>query len=209
MTALTHDTLTTAILAWEEDDSTELADNLDTILSLGQDRVMRDLNLETFEGTQSGTLAQGSNSLNKPASIIETKSIYITVSGERIFLQPRSKEYCRDYWPSTTLQEQPKYFAEDGAGQWYLSPTPNQNYAYLATFTARFAPLTSSNQSNWISLNLGDLLLYACLAASERFLLAAPRADEWEGEYQKLLPTARLELKNLQQKGYLLLGNVS
>lgn len=207
MTSFNHDTLQEAILAWEEDDSTELAENLDTIMSLGQDRVMRDLNLETFEGTQSGTLSQGNPNLNKPESIIETKSFYITVGSSRVFLHPRSKEYCRDYWPSTTLQEQPRFVAEDGTAQWYLAPTPNQNYAYLATFTQRFVPLSDSNQSNWISLNLGDLLLYACLAASERFLLAAERANEWEGEYQKLLVPARLETKNLQQKGYLLLGS--
>lgn len=210
MTAFTHTTIRVMILAEVEDSSDRLADNLDTILSLGQDRLQRDLNLEIFKTTDTITLAQGSTTFTKPSGCLAVDTISYVSSGTTVYLTPKTYEYCLDYWPVASTQGTPLFFADLNDAQWYVAPTPNGAYTGTARFIKRMAPLTASNLSNWLSTNAGDALLYACMIETETFLMEpeAGRVALWKNKYEKdILPAARMELARLAVKDYMIFGN--
>jgi hypothetical protein len=52
----------------------------------------------------------------------------------------------------------------------YLAPTPDQAYKFRIYYNKMPATLESSNQTNYISLNFPQGLLYACLAEAYGYL---------------------------------------
>ena len=89
--------------------------------------------------------------------------------------------YLQEYQPITgtsTAQGKPKYYAMFGgatgesdttSGRIFLSPTPNTNY--LARIHFNKAPdLLENNDTNYISLNFPNGLLYCCLSEAYGFL---------------------------------------
>ena len=56
------------------------------------------------------------------------------------------------------------------SGAMYLAPTPDQAYKFRIYYNKMPATLESDNQTNYISLNFPQGLLYACLAEAYGYL---------------------------------------
>ena len=197
-----YDTLIAAIYAeTTEDATTELGQNIDTILALGQRRAQRDLELDVFTDTDEGVLAVGNYQIARPTDMIEAQEMYYSFPADtsRKPLKNRSYAYVRDYWPDPSATATPRYFAEDAMTNIIIAPTPNVQITYYLRYHARLAVLSAANPSNWLSLNQGDLLLFSCLVQCEAFLQEEERGrvSLWEGFYQGQLPKALAEVAGL------------
>ena len=207
MTSFTYSTLKSAIYAFTEDDSDEVVANIDIIIANGTEMVVRDLDLSIFNTTVTGTLTSGTQTLSKPNDVLTIKSMRFTDSGDgnkvkRLY--QRSQDYCEEYWPVATSTGLPKYYSDERDTQITIVPTPNAAYAYSMRYLARPAALSDSNTANWISRNLGDLLLYACLIQAERFLMATGvgRTGKWEEPYMAQMVKARDEFDDMRTRDY-------
>ncbi len=199
--SFTYSTLKDAIYAWTtEDSTTDLGTNIDAIINLAQRRVQRDLELDTFTVTQSGTLGAGNYEIARPADMIEAQEVYYLSGSSRVSLLQRSYSYLREYWPNPSSQDTPKYYAEDALTNIVIAPTPSAQITYYVRYLARLGALSVSLQ-NWLSLNHGDLLLFACLEEAEAFLQEEQRGrvSLWQGKYADQLPKAIAECATMQR----------
>ena len=204
MAGFTYATLKDAVLEWCGEDSADtLASKFDYILTAAQTRVQRDLELDIFIGTQNSALTSGDNAVAIPSDFIELASFYIIVGTERIPLLHRAYGWVIDYEPDTSVTGQPKYWAVDNNGAMIVSPKPNSGYSYNMRYHKRIDNLSASNTSNWISVNVPDLLLFACLEEAEIFLHEGQqgRVGMWQGKYNSILPSVVSEVASMARTG--------
>lgn len=191
----TYNGLLALIEAFVEDDTAEFESAVIGAINRAEERILRDIDLAIWNETQSASTSNGVASFTKSFSGAPVQQIFFTASMD--FATRRSLAFIRAYGGSGV----PKYFYED-ATRIYWAPTPDNSYAYQTTYLSRPTPLSVSNQSNWITENLADLLLYATLVESEKFLIAPERVQEFEASYNQMLGPARAFWRAQMQQAY-------
>lgn len=202
----TYTTLKAALLAFTEEPSIDVyATDIDKIIPLAEDKVLRDLDLEIFDVSSIGTFTGSNAYLTKPTGIVALRTLHYTdASGNFQLLEPRSWAVCKDYWPQeATTTATPKYFAEFSDTQWFIAGTPASGLAVTSRYIKRPAGLSSTNATTWLGTNVGDLLFYACLIGSEQYLKADDRVAGWQTEYTERLAAAKAELQSETRKDYI------
>lgn len=199
--AWTHATLTRALQDWPEDDNTEFTDNIDTIIRLGEDRVLRDLPLTLFDRTRSGTFVAGQMLQDKPDSMLALIDLFVTIQSNRIRLKARTTSFVLSFWPTPSVTDEPEYVADADDDNWYVAPTPDAPYSWDALIIERPDPMSASNTETWLGTNLSDLLFHACLLQAELFI-KEDSTDQgrlaWVNKHYKedLLPGAMVQFQN-------------
>ncbi|MBX3504407.1 MAG: hypothetical protein KF895_02935 [Parvibaculum sp.] len=194
--------LTQELQDLQEDASADFVAQIPNIIALAELTVVRDLDLEIFKKTLTGTLTASQRSQAKPAGLVKTDSLFITVAGRLVPLEQKSRDYIDFYAPDATAEAVPIYWADLNQANWYLGPTPSDAYAYTARGPVRPDPLSSGNQTNWITDHVGDLLRFAALIECEHFLIDPQRAQEWKLEYSEKLDSALLEMGGQRRNKY-------
>lgn len=116
----------------------------------------------------------------------------------RMPLFPRSYEYCRYYWPNSTLTAPPEFYADYDLGHWLVVPTPDQNYPLEVLSYMQPPLLDDTNQSNFWSNYTPNLLLYGALLEAEPFIKDDSRIAVWKDLWTQELAT--LDLQDLQRQ---------
>ena len=169
-TSFTLATLKTQIQNHAEDQGSEFADELDTLIQLGEDAIIRDLPLSIFDAQNAVSIVAGIPTASKPTDTITIRELFYSSGGTITVLLPRSYSFCLDYAPSTA-QGAPKYFAEEySETELDLAPNPNLTVTASAVYTKRPTSLVASASGTFLSKNLGDLLLASCMIAAERYI---------------------------------------
>lgn len=199
----TYTSLKAALQTWPESASTEYLADIDTLIGLGETRVIRELNLEYFDVTDSAlSVTSAANTVTKPSGIIVHRFFQIQVAGKWQPLEYRSAPYVRNHGDDSTATGIPRYIADDTETQWIVSPFANATYAIRCRFVKRPTGLTGSNATTWIGTNCGDLLLAACLMEAEQWLKADDRYGDLKSKYyEELLPAARMEIRDAIRNG--------
>ena len=200
--SFTYAALSTAIKNHLVRQGTDFAANIDTLIKLGEDRVVKDLDLEVFDATEAVTLTVDVTTITKPSNTIAGRTVWYTNgSSDRIQLRWRSYEFCQDYWPTPTDTGESKYISDLNETQWLVVPTPNATRTGQARFIKRPTSIITDTAGTWVSLRFGDVLFHACLIASEAYLKADDRMAMWKKEYaETLLPAAKREARSILRK---------
>lgn len=106
----------------------------------------------------------------KPARWRKSVSMNITVNNA---IQPvllRKYEYLRTYSPSVTSTGTPLYYADYNYDNWIVAPTPDQAYTFEVLYYERLAPLSADNQTNWLTQNAPNAMLYGALLQAILFV---------------------------------------
>ena len=196
---MTHETNYTEIKAqlqsYAEDDATEFIAEIDTIINHAEVRLVRDLDLEIFKSTASDTLSSGT--MTAPTASVRVEWVWDATNSS--MLHRRSYDYVKMHGGSGN----PKYFAEIEEGATIaFAPIPASSISVEIRYIGRPTPLSSSNETNWLSNKVGDLLLCACLVGAFKFLQALEKAALWEGTYQERLVVVTRELRGLGSADY-------
>ena len=181
--------LKTQIRSYTETDSNVLTDAvLENILLNAQYRIMRDVPIDADKKQQLGNFVAGQESINAPAGCLFVRGIQVydtngsAITGANRWLEKKDMTYLQEYQDVTgtsAAQGQPKYYAMFGgatgntdttSGRIFVAPTPNTTYRFRVHFNKMPDTLESSNQSNYISLNFPNGLLYCCLSEAYGFL---------------------------------------
>jgi hypothetical protein len=135
-----------------------------------------------------------------PAAAFPTSG---TATGLRRYLQRRTYEYCLDFAPDETDTAEPIYYSEYTETEFFLAKAPDQAYAFELRQIQTPEALAPGNQNTWLGDNAGDLLLYACLLASDEFLISdAEDLAAWRQSYGELVPARKLELRRQWRGDY-------
>ena len=185
MAGLSASGLKTQIRSYTETDSNVLSDSvLENIILNAQYRIFRDVPIDADRKQQTGNLVVGQESINAPAGAVFIRGIQVydstsATTGANVWLEKKDVTYLQEYVSTTaTNRGQPKYYAMFGgatgesdttSGRMMFAPVPDQTYSFRVHYNAAPALLESDN-TNYISLNFPNGLLYCCLSEAYGFL---------------------------------------
>tara|TARA_A100001391_G_scaffold183119_1_gene150049 strand:- start:1626 stop:2369 length:744 start_codon:yes stop_codon:yes gene_type:complete len=199
MSGISASGLKTQIRSYTEVDDGVLTDAvLENIILNAQQRIAMDVPIDADRFVQEGTLAANDNTINAPAGCLFVRGIEVFEStanteGNGKWLEKKDQTYLsefvdRKFGPSGEIQSPsdttnsvtgfPKYYAMFGgatglsdttSGGMYLAPTPDANYKFRIYYN-KVPVLLEGDNTNYISLNFPQGLLYCCLAEAYGFL---------------------------------------
>ena len=204
MAGLSASGLKTQIRSYTEVDSTVLSDSvLENIILNAQYRIFRDVPIDADRKQQLGNFVAGQESINAPAGCLFVRAIQVydtngsAITGANRFLEKKDMSYLQEYQDVTgtsAAQGQPKYYAMFGgatgntdttSGRIFLAPTPNTTYRFRIHFN-KMPDLLENDDTNYISLNFPNGLLYCCLSEAYGYLKGpADMLTLYEGKYKQ------------------------
>ena len=197
---MNYSALKTNIQNFVEDDSTELTDSIDTIISQAEDMIYQRLpNLPAYRGSSSGTLVVGTSQYTVSVARM-IRQISITDSSSNVvYMDHRIDSYLRDYWPNASTTGTPRIYSTDSASTsgtvFTLAPTPDATLAYKVDYIAPETGLSSSNTTSWIGDNAEAALLAACLYETSAFLKAADTLQLYKAQFDEAIQLLQQEMQ--------------
>jgi hypothetical protein len=174
--------------------------------------------------TITGFVLPQNNGSNLPVSVWSTTSITVSLAGStaetdpavatqvsvtigtavRTQVYPRSYEYVREYWPDDTQTNLtvygapgvPKFYADYNYQNYIVTPTPDMAYPAELVYYEQPALLDATNQSNFITQYMPNLLLYASLLECTPFLKKDERISTWQAMYDRAAATYNEQSSN-------------
>jgi hypothetical protein len=161
---MTYDELVTNIRNYTEVDSNVFSNSvINTFITMAENRILRDIDLDVFKQEDTGSLTTDTRFLQAPSTILTHRYLMVVVDDDRIFLDFRDNSFIREFWSDYTLTGVPKYYAVWDQNTFQVAPTPNQDYTVQMGYIYRPTQLSASNTTTWISTKAPEALLYACL----------------------------------------------
>jgi hypothetical protein len=185
MAGFTYSTLTTAIGNYTEVGTSVLSSTItDQFIDNSELRIFRDVPIDADQKEMTSNLTASKDNINVPAGTLFVRGIQVYTSttattGANSWLAKKDITYLREYDAAETTTGTPKYYAMSGgatgagaasSGRITIVPTPSSAFMYKLHYTARPLGLSSANTTNYISLNFGNGLLYACLVEAFSYL---------------------------------------
>ena len=186
MAGLSASGLKTQIRSYTETDSNVLTDAvLENIILNAQYRIFRDVPIDADRKQQLGNLVTGQETINAPAGAVFIRGIQVydstsATTGANVWLEKKDITYLQQYVSSTESAKrgQPKYYAMFGgatgesdttSGRMMFAPVPDTTYKFRVHYNVAPA-LLENDDTNYISLNFPNGLLYCCLSEAYGFL---------------------------------------
>jgi len=162
---MNYSELVTNIRGYTEVDSNVFPDSvINTFITMAENRILRDIDLDVFKKEATTNLIANSRFLPTPSDILTHRYMMITnTDGDQIFLDFRDNSFMKEYWPDYTETGTPKYYAVWDDDTFYVAPTPASALVVQLGYIYRPQQLSSSNTTTWVSTNAPEALLYACL----------------------------------------------
>lgn len=159
----------------------DLTSQIQTFIQMAQRRIERKNNLKYMKNYTSGTLTADSAYLTLPTSYKEIASLFLTSNSK---LHPINKEehpYSLTVYPYLSDQKGlPKIVSTDEANSRFVfRPTPDSAYAYDLWYYKYLTELSASSDTNWLTNNAWEVLLYMALVEAEPFLVNDSRMKTW------------------------------
>ena len=210
MSGISASGLKTQIRSYTEVDSTVLSDTvIENIILNARYRIFRDIPLDADRKTSTGNLTSGTNTLAVPAGALFIRGVQVytatgsTFTGANAYLEKKDVTYLEEYISANTSTGTPKYYAmlDTGAtgatsstsGSIIMAPTPGSTFAYKLHYNA-LPSIFENNDTNYISMNFPNGLLYCCLSEAYSFLKGpVDMLQLYEKKYQEAVQTFAAE----------------
>ena len=188
MSGISATTLKTMIKSYTEVSDTVFTDAiLENLILNAQQRIMYEVPIDADRKSQTGNLVVGQTTINCPAGALFIRGVQVytstsAVTGANEWLLKKDATYLQEYVSSTesASRGKPKYYAMFGgatglsdttSGRIMFAPVPDATYSFKVHYNLMPATLeASSNETNYISLNFPQGLLYACLVEAYGYL---------------------------------------
>ena len=168
-----------------EDDGTEFSNEIDKFIDLAELRISRDVKTPEFRRKVTSAFSQGDPFLTMPTDLVTLENLHLINSNVRSVLLLKSDEFMLEFWSDRTSTGTPKYYSYFDTSTIYVAPTPSTNFSLELSYKRRLPALSSSNTSNWTSINAADALLYASLIQASVFNRNFALQDRYMGMYKE------------------------
>jgi hypothetical protein len=192
--ALTYDSLTASVLQYLERSDAAVVNFIPTAIMLAEFEIAQDIKTLGQMIVADGTMTSGNPVIAKPARWRKTVSMTLTTAASQkqpIYL--RKLEYLNSYAPDVTATGTPIYYADYDAEHWFVAPTPNAAYSFETLCYTRLPPLSSDNQTNWLTQNAPNAMLYGTLKQTAPFLKDDARLAVWSGLFDASIAALKTE----------------
>jgi hypothetical protein len=194
--ALTYDNLTNLVLQYLERSDAAVVNFIPTAVMLAEFEIAQDIKTLGQMLVADGVMTPGDPIIAKPALWRKTVSMTLTtMAGAKNPVYLRKLEYLNSYAPDATATGTPLYYADYDYDHWFIAPTPVSAFEFEVLCYTRLTPLSSSNQTNWLTQNAPNALLFGTLKQTAPFLKDDARLAVWSGMFD----TAMVALKTEDQ----------
>ena len=167
---MTYDSLTSTVLQYLERNDAAVVNAIPTFITLCEFEIAQEIKTLGQLQVANATMNINNPVLAKPARWRKTVSMTIDTGTNSQPLFLRKYEYLRNFWPNEALTDLPQYYADTDYEHWYVAPTPSQAYNFTVLYYERIAPLSETNQTNWLTQNAPNAMLYGTLLQAMPFL---------------------------------------
>lgn len=190
---LTYDSLTNLVFQYLERSDPAVAAFIPTAITMAEFEIAQNIKTLGQMLVADSNMNTGNPVIAKPARWRKTVSMTITTpTGKQpVFL--RKLEYLNNYWPVVTATGTPLFYADYDADHWFIAPTPDSAYAFEALCYTRLQPLDSTNQTNWLTQNAPNAMLFGTLKQTAPFLKDDARLATWSGLFDAALAALKTE----------------
>jgi hypothetical protein len=190
---LTYDSLAALVLQYLERTDAAVVNFIPNAIMLAEFEIAQDIKTLGQMMVASGTMTPGNPVIAKPARWRKTVSMTLaTPTGKQPILL-RKLEYLSAYAPDVTATDTPLYYADYDFDHWFVAPTPSAAFAFEALCYTRLQPLASDNQTNWLTQNAPNAMLYGTLKQTAPFLKDDARLAVWSGLFDAALAALKVE----------------
>jgi hypothetical protein len=199
---MTYDELVTNIRNYTEVGSNVFTNSvINTFITMAENQILREIDLDVFKQEVSGNLTQGNKFLTAPTDILTHRYLMITVSGDQVFLDFRDTSFMKEYWPDGSTTGVPKYYSVWDQNTFYVAPTPNSGYTAELGYIYRPPQLSSTNTTTWVSTNAPEALLYACLIQAYSYTKGpGEMLNYFKGAYKEALQGLGIEQQGRRRR---------
>ena len=145
--SFTYTTLKNALQDYTQNTETSFVSNMPLFVRLGEERILKSVQLNLFQKNVSGTVTANNQFLNVPSDFLAPLSLSITSSNNLEFLEFKSLEFVQAFNPNSATTGTPRYYAQFDLNNFILAPTPNSGYTATLSYFYRPTSLTQSNFS--------------------------------------------------------------
>lgn len=167
---MTYDSLTSTVLQYLERKDAAVVNAIPTFISLAEFEIAEQIKTLGQLQVAESAMTAANPTLPKPARWRKTVSMSVTVGGKKQPVFLRKYEYLKNYWPDNTQTDVPLYYADTDWDHWYIAPTPALAYEFEVLYYERISPLSSTNQTNWLTQNAPNAMLFGTLLQAMPFL---------------------------------------
>ena len=189
---LTYDSLTSTVLQYLERKDAAVVNAIPTFISLAEFEIAQEIKTLGQLQVANSQMTADNPILQKPARWRKTVSMSVTVDGKKKPVYLRKYEYLKNYWPDSTQTGEPEYYADTDWDHWFIAPTPSTNFEFEVLYYERVAPLSSTNQTNWITMNAPNAMLFGTLLQAMPFLKNDQRTI-FQQKYTEALQSLKTE----------------
>ena len=201
-------TLRTAIRDYTEVDDTVLSDSiLERIILNAESRIFRTVDSDDtkFYATSETTIGNRYITVPTGTRIIRYVQITNDSTSDQEFLKHVDSSFIATYHPdpdNASDRGRPKYFANWDNDNWVVAPTPDAAYALTMAYIKQPTTITTSNSTTTeLSTKQPDLLLYACLVETFKFLKGPDNMIQlYEASYQEAVQTFAAEQQGRRRR---------
>lgn len=165
--------LTTLIEATTQNNDPVFLANIDRFIQTAERRIHMEANLPSSRKNLTGTLTVGSRQIATPLDYIVGKSVEVVTATGVFNLIPKAAEFLTEMYPDSTIQAQPKYYAQYTESLLTVAPTPDLAYTVNFHYFAMPNSIVIAG-TTWLGDKFEQTLLYAALLEAYVFMKGSP-----------------------------------
>lgn len=207
MPAMTYTSLQNDMRAYLERGSTKdviVFNQIPSLITLAEKAIATAIKVQGFLVPVTSNLVAGVSVYAKPNRWRETVSMFYGTKSTPLAINPnkynplfaRSYDYCRMYWPDPSIQDAenpPQFYADYDYQHWLICPTPVLAAPWQINYYQLPPLLADTNQTNWLTEYVPNMLLYRALLEATPFLKNDERIPTWQALYQEQLSTVNAQ----------------
>lgn len=190
---MTYNSLTSTVLQYLERSDAAVVNAIPTFITLCEFEIAQNIKTLGQMEVVNSNMNIGNPVIAKPARWRKTTSMTLSVSGQKQPMLVRKLEYLNNYAQDVTATGVPLYYADYDYDHWLVAPTPNLAYAFEALCYTRLEPLSSSHQTNWLTINAPNAMLFGTLKQTAPFLKNDARLAVWKSMFDEALVALKTE----------------
>ena len=190
---MTYDSLTSTVLQYLERRDAAVVEAIPTFITLCEFEIAQYIKTLGQMEVVDSTMNIGNPVIAKPARWRKTVSMTLSNGGSKQPILLRKLEYLNAYAQDVTATGIPLYYADYDFEHWIVAPTPNQAYAFEALCYTRLQPLSSAYQTNWLTQNAPNAMLFGTLKQTAPFLKNDARLALWKQMFDEALAALKTE----------------
>ena len=201
---MTYTSLKNDIQTWAENTGTDFTNQLDTFIDNTQQKLSREIDPVGFNQNVQSNTAVGDRFITLPSAIepMLLNYVNIIVNDDRKFLEIKPLEYIQEYWPDSSLKDEPRYFTNFDDNTLYVAPTPDAVYRIELGYQGRINPLSNTNTTNWYTENASDALLYGSLSEANLFTKNMEDYNIYKQKYVESVTAINNEARRRRRTDY-------